>query len=50
MASTFGLVVVGETGSASGSTYEDDEPLGREEKLRERDRHRLEPEENCVIS
>lgn len=36
--------VVDELGEAVGLTYEDDEPLGGEEKLRERDRNRLEPE------
>lgn len=46
MASTPGQDVVDEIGDALGITYEDDEPLDGEEKLRERDRHRLEPEEN----
>lgn len=36
--------VVDELGQAVGLTYEDDEPLGGEEKLRERDRNRLEPD------
>lgn len=46
MAPTPGQDVVDEIGDALGITYEDDEPLEGEEKLRERDRHRLEPEEN----
>ncbi len=41
---TPGQNVVEELGQAVGLTYEDDEPLGGEEKLRERDRHRLEPD------
>lgn len=36
--------VVDELGQAVGLTYEDDEPLGGEEKLRKRDRDRLDPE------
>ena len=46
MASTPRQDVVDEIGGALGITYEDDEPLGGEEKFQERDRHRLEPEGN----
>lgn len=37
--------VVEELGEAVGLTYEDDEPLGGEAKLRKRDRERLEPDQ-----
>lgn len=37
--------VVEELGEAVGLTYEDDEPLGGEDKLRKRDRERLEPDQ-----
>ncbi len=40
---TPGQNVVDELGQAAGLTYEDNEPLGGEEKLLERDRNRLEP-------
>lgn len=43
MAPTPGQDAVDNIGSALGITYDDDEPLGGEEKLRERDRKRLEP-------
>jgi len=43
MAPTPGQDEVDNIGAALGITYEDDEPLGGEEKLRERDHKRLEP-------
>jgi hypothetical protein len=46
MAPTPDQDVVDEIGGALGLTYEDDEPLGGEEKILERDRHRLEPDED----
>jgi len=45
MAPTPGQDVVDNIGDALGITYDDDEPLSGEEKLRERDRNRLEPNE-----
>ena len=43
MAPTPGQNEVDNIGDALGITYDDDEPLGGEEKLREHDRKRLEP-------